>query len=388
LTICRPSSDTAPSFEWVDTKEGLRRTVSVLAREPVIGFDLEADSLFHFREKVCLLQFSTPDRVFLADPLALDDLASVAAPLFEAGGIVKVLHGADYDIRSLDRDFGIHLRGLFDTQIAARFLGLEETGLAGLLSARFGIKAEKKFQKKNWSIRPLPDEMLRYGAVDTAYLLLLYDMLKEELSRVGRLSWVEEECLILSGVRYAPPENEFLFQRLRGAGRLDPRGLAVAEELLRFRMDVARRKDRPPFKVLGNQPILEMSRRRPVTLRELSSVPGIGKGLIKSVGVDLIRLIEKALQLPESELPRYPARRSGRPGPDAVKRLDALKAWRDKRAAGLKLDPSVLFTNAQLSAISAARPSNPEELGAMPGIRRWQREVFGEEVLSVTAQEG
>ncbi|MFO7783376.1 MAG: HRDC domain-containing protein [Desulfatiglandales bacterium] len=374
-----------PPFEWIDTPEGLSRTVGLLSVEPVIGFDLEADSLFHFQEKVCLLQFATPERVFLVDPLALDDLSPMA-PLFGSEDIVKVLHGADYDLRSLDRDFDIHIKALFDTQIAARFLGLEETGLGNLLAARFDVQAEKKFQKKDWSVRPLPGDMLKYGAVDTAYLLELYRMLREELSELDRLSWVEEECLILSSVRYTPPDKEFLCLRLRGAGHLDSRGLAVAEELLRLRLDIARKKDRPPFKVFGNQPILEMARNRPTTPEQLCSVPGMSKGQVKALGPDLIRSIQKALRLPESELPTYPRYKSRRPGQDVMKRVEVLKAWREKRAAGLKLDPSVLFTNAQLLAISTARPWNTEDLAAIEGIRRWQQQAFGKEILEVMGQ--
>ncbi len=374
--------DVTPSFEWVDTPDGLLRTVDLLSVEPVIGFDLEADSLFHFQEKVCLLQFSTPDRVFLIDPLTIEDLSSLG-PVFDAEGIVKVLHGSDFDLRSLDRDFGIHVRALFDTQLAAAFLGLKETGLGSLLASRFNVQAEKKFQKGDWSIRPLPGDMLKYGAVDTAYLLALYRMLRNELSEKGRLHWVEEECLILSAVRYTPPDKEFLFLRLRGAGHLDPRGLAVAEELLKLRMDLARRKDRPPFKVFGNQPILEMARKRPVAIEELYSMPGMSKGQIKSLGPKIIRCIQKALQLPESELPAYPHGKSPRPGPEAMKRLKRLKVWREKRAKELNLDPSVLFTNAQLLAISNVRPGKPEDLGQIEGVRLWQRKEFGEEIVEV-----
>ncbi len=385
LTADHPPA-ASQAFEWIDTPKGLAETLDLLSIEPVIGVDLEADSLFHFQEKVCLLQFATPDRVFLVDPLTLDDLSPME-PLFGSDGIVKVLHGSDYDLRSLDRDFGIHVKALFDTQIAARFLGLDETGLGNLLATRFDIQADKKFQKKDWSVRPLPGEMLQYGAVDTAYLLPLYRMLREELSELGRLSWVEEECLILSGVRYTPPDNEFLFLRLRGAGHLDSRGLAVAEELLRFRLDMARKKDRPPFKVLGNQPILEMALKRPTTIEQLSSVPGMGKRQAKVLGQDLIRYVQKALRLPESELPTYPRNKSQRPSPGVMKRVELLKAWREDRAARLKLDPSILFTNAQLMAISTERPRDLQGLASIEGIRRWQQKAFGKEILEVIARE-
>ena len=379
------SSDTKTAFDWIETREGLLRALDRLAQEPAVGVDLEADSLFHFQEKVCLLQLAATDRVSLVDPLAVDDLSPLA-PLLANPDVTKVLHGSDYDLRSLDRDFGIRVGGLFDTQIAARFLGLDETGLANLLETRFGVRAEKKFQKKDWSVRPLPEEMLRYGAQDARYLVPLHHMLREELEELGRLSWVEEECEIQSGVRYAPPDEGPLFLRLRGAGSLDARGLAVAEELLRFRLDAARKRDRPPFKVLGNQTILELARRRPTTTKELASVPGMSKGQIRVLGSDLLRCVQGAMELPEGSLPVYPRKTFRRQATEVIKRVRALKEWRNERAAELGLDPSVLLTNAQIQSLSLARPTRPDELAPIEGIRRWQQASFGREICGVMAR--
>ncbi len=381
-----PPAATRP-FEWIEDPQGLARVVDRLAAEPAIGVDLEADSLFHFQEKVCLLQVATPERVFLIDPISLHDLSALS-PVFASPGVTKVLHGSDYDLRSLDRDFAIQVRGLFDTQIAARFLGLEETGLANLLESRFGVLAEKKFQKKDWSVRPLPDDMLRYGAEDAAYLIPLFQMLREELRTLGRLSWVEEECAILSGVRHAPPDDGPLFLRLRGAGSLERRGLAAAEALLRFRLELARKRDRPPFKILGNQPTVEMARTLPVDVSGLSTVPGLSKGQVRAMGNGLVQCIQKALDLPTDDLPVYPRRRSRRPKPGVLQRIRALKAWREKRAAELKLNPSVLFTNAQIQAVSEAKPKQPRDLGSIEGIRKWQLRAFGEEICAVTSRAG
>jgi ribonuclease D len=379
------SSDTTTAFDWIETREGLRGALDRLAKEPALGVDLEADSLFHFQEKVCLLQLAASDRVFLVDPLAVDDLSPLA-PLFANPEVTKVLHGSDYDLRSLDRDFGIRIRGLFDTQIAARFLGLDETGLANLLETRFGVRAEKKFQKKDWSVRPLPDEMLRYGAQDALYLVPLHHMLREELRDLGRLSWVEEECAIQSRVRYAPPDERPLFLRLRGAGSLDARGLSVAEELLRFRLNTARKKDRPPFKILGNQAILELARKRPTTAQEMASVPGVSKGQVRVLGSGLLRCIQEAMELPEGSLPTYPRHSFRRQAPDVIKRVRVLKEWRNERAAELGLDPAVLLTNAQIQALSLARPTRPEEMAPIDGIRRWQRASFGQEICGLMAR--
>lgn len=380
-------TDNQPAFEWIDEPEGLARLHEALRKEPVFGMDVEADSMFHFQEKVCLIQVATPTRAFLVDPLALPDLSSLA-PLLADRSATKVLHGADYDIRSMDRDFGLRIHGLFDTQIAARFLGLAETGLAGLLKARFGVHAEKKYQKKDWSVRPLPEDMLAYAAGDAVYLVPLFRMLEAELRDLGRLSWVEEECEILSRVRCNPPNNEPLFKRLRGTGRLDRRGLAIAEELLAYRLRVARKRDRPPFKVFGNGPILEIARTKPRTKHELAAVHGLSSGQVRSLGSELLACIQRAMDVPEASLPVYPRKKDARLDPRVKKRVARLKSWREERSKDLQLDPSVLFTNAQLQAVCAAHPKQSQDLVPVEGIRNWQRKAFGEEICAVMSRTG
>jgi len=369
-------------FDWIDRRERLAPVAERLMGMEAVGVDLEGDSLFHYQEKVCLVQIATPAEVILIDPLGLRDLSPLEA-VFADPAVRKVLHGSDYDIRSLDRDFGIHIHGLFDTQVAARFLGLAEISLADLLKSRFGFLAEKKYQKKDWSVRPLPEEMLSYAAADAAYLLPLATALEHELRDLDRLSWVEEECEILSRVRHNPNAEGPIFKTLRGAGVLDRRGLAVAEEVLKLRIRLAQKLDRPPFKVLGNQSILEIAESKPVTLEALGAVKGLGRKQVHSLGPSLLKCVQKALELPEESLPSYPRKKAQRFGPDVMKKIRALKAWREKKAKKLGLDPSVVLTNAQIHAISAAHPAGADELRGVEVVRDWQCRVFGPEVLKI-----
>jgi ribonuclease D len=192
--------------KMIESREALLRLVEKLAGETVLAWDLEADSLHHYREKVCLIQIATSTEVFLVDPLAVPDISALAA-LLENPAIRKVFHGADYDIRSLYRDFSLSVHNLFDTMIACQLLGEKEVGLAAVLKKRFGAELDKRYQKADWSRRPLNAGMIAYAAADPSYLVALYRQLEKELAGRGRLSWVEEECLLLSEVRAADREG-------------------------------------------------------------------------------------------------------------------------------------------------------------------------------------
>ncbi len=156
--------------------------------------------------------------------------------------IVKVLHGADFDVRSLDREMGARIDNLFDTEIACRFLNMRERGLAALLKVFFDVDVDKKFQKKDWSRRPLEPDMVAYSVGDVDHLIALHAKLVEGLNAIGRLHWAEEEFEAQARVRY---ENNLVppfFRKIKGAGKLDNRSLAVLENLLILRMTLAEKK--------------------------------------------------------------------------------------------------------------------------------------------------
>ncbi|MFP4474675.1 MAG: ribonuclease D [Desulfatibacillaceae bacterium] len=369
-------------YELVDNQNELEKVARELGAQDEIAGDLEADSMFHYKERVCLLQLSTRDSTWLVDPFAVDSMSPIA-PVFADAGIRKIFHGADYDVRCLYRDYAMEINNLFDTQLAARYLGLQETGLANLLENFFGLHLEKKYQKKNWAQRPLPEKMLSYAAHDTLYLFELSDKLRGMLKEKGRLYWVEEECELLSNNRPALKDDNPLFMRFKGAGRLDPRSLAVLEMLLGFREDMARRMDRPPFKVMGNTPILEMASRKPDSLRALKKVNGLSPKQVGRFGRQLLDRINTALDIPESELPRYPHKKRKSSGPLVAKRVGALKEWRQEKAAELEIDPAAVMTNTQIRNLAAAKPppETPQELENVREIRHWQAVEFGEELI-------
>jgi ribonuclease D len=368
--------------KMIESREALLRLVEKLAGETVLAFDLEADSLHHYREKVCLIQIAASREVFLVDPLVVPDLSPLAA-LLENPAIRKVFHGADYDIRSLYRDFSLSVHNLFDTMIACQLLGEKEVGLAAVLRKRFGVELDKRYQKADWSKRPLDSGMIAYAAADTSCLVALYRQLEEELVARGRISWVEEECALLSEVRAADREGEPLYVRFKGASRMDRRTLAVLDALLRFRDEKARLADRPPFKVLSNETMRELAEKKPLAVQDLTGIAGLPARSVERYGRDILKAVAEGCSVPEDRLPFIA--RPARPERDADReeRLKRLKRWREGKALALGIDAGILVNNALLEALAKEVPLDVNGLDAVPVLRQWQKSVLGEDLLSM-----
>ncbi len=374
-------------YVLIENDADLKKIIPELQGEAAIGVDLEADSMFHYQEKVCLVQISTQRLNLLIDPLSVEDLSPLA-PVFADPRIRKILHGSDYDIRSLYRDFGIEVHSLFDTQIAARFLGLRETSLASLLQEKFHVSSDKKYQKKDWSQRPLPAPMLQYGVQDTFHLLPLAGILERELMEKGRLFCVEEECELLSSVRPNSSKKRPFFPSFKGAARLDPRSLAVLENVLVLRDQLAKRRDCPHFKVLGNKPIMEIVRIKPVTKTDLAGIKDLSLKQIDRMGRSLIEKVREGLNLPDEALPVYPKKVWQRLRSKERARVKELKSWRDRLGGKWGVDPAVICTNAQIEAIAIANPGRPEEMEGVKGVRKWQIKLFGPDFCNVLQKSG
>jgi ribonuclease D len=369
------------------TPERLERLVKKLSRETVLAFDLEADSMHHYREKVCLIQVATSSEAHLIDPLALIDMSPLSS-LLANPSIRKVFHGADYDVRSLRRDFSLEIDNLFDTMIACQFLGEKEVGLAAALKKRFGVELDKRFQKADWSKRPLEPAMIEYALADTSLLVALYRQLEEELRMKGRLSWVEEESGLVSRAAVSDRDKTPFFRRFRGADKMDARTLAVLEELLRLRDRKAQLYDRPPFKILSHETLDVLAENKPLVQAELHGIPGLSPKLVERYGTEILKAVAKGVNLPEGKLPRFP--REERPKKDrvAMERCRRLKLWREAKASELGVDAGVLANNSLLAVLSACAPRDMDELGNISILRNWQKDEFGEELLKTLSERG
>src|SRR5438067_650340 len=241
---------------FIDQQQPLDAAMMRAAAQPVVAVDTEADSLHSYFDKVCLIQMSVGGEDLIIDPLKKLDLAPFGALLADPN-VRKVLHGADYDLRILNRDFGYTISNLVDTSICAQLLGYEGIGLAALLERHFGVRLDKSHQRADWAMRPLPRNMLEYAATDTRYLIPLAEKLRAELEALGRWEWAVEEFARLENVRFEKEEVEEPFRRLKGIGAFDRRSLAVVRGLYDLRDALARKADRPPFKIFSNEIILE-----------------------------------------------------------------------------------------------------------------------------------
>ena len=361
---------------------GLQRDLATARR---IALDCEAAGFHRYSDQLCLLQLTTEAATYIIDPLSLDPAELLRAAL-EDPGVRVDMHGADYDLRLLDRDLGIRLRGLFDTQVAAALLGEEALGLQALLEAKLGVTLSKKYQRADWAERPLTEGMLDYAAADTRHLMRLADIMEDALRQAGRAEWAEEECRALEESALARPDGEVddPVTRVKGARDLTPREVTALREALEWRDAIARERDKAPFRVVGDPPLLEAVLRRPLDIRELSDIKGFPSGLARSDGGELLHRFDAVAQLPDGELrpyPRHQRRGIGRPPPEVEELAERLKSARNKRAVELKLDRGVLLPNALVTAVALQAPKDLEELARTDGMRRWQVDAVGPQIL-------
>ncbi|MDQ3138253.1 MAG: ribonuclease D [Gemmatimonadota bacterium] len=356
-----------------------------LRGEPLLAVDTEAASFHRFLDRVYLLQISSRDETAVVDPLALESLAPFAEALADPG-VEIVFHDADYDLRLLDRQYGFRATRIFDTRVAAQLLNEPGIGLAALLEKYFGVRLDKRFQRADWSARPLSPEMLEYAASDTRHLAALRDILKAQLQARGRLAWAEEEFALLEDIRWSPPDGEAGYLRLKGAKALKGRELAILRELFEWREGVAQRSDRATFRILNNEPMLTMSRQPPADMVALKTIPGVGGEQAERRGREILAAVKRGLEIPDRDLPRVERtpRRAYDPAFEA--RVERLKAGRNRLASQLDLAPGVLCPNGTLETIARANPANMEALAALSDLRRWQWREIGADLLAAAAE--
>ena len=374
-------------YKTVDTQEDLAKLCRSLETENKIAVDLEADSMHHFTEKVCLIQIGSSRGVFIIDPLQTDRM-DLLAPVMADSSVEKVMHGSDFDIRSLDRDFGIRVANLFDTEIACKLLGVRERGLAALAKKYCNADLDKKFQKTDWTKRPLTDDKLSYCADDVAYLFRISDILKKSLLEKGRGEWVRQECEKQVRVRFEPNHDSPLFLKFKGAGKMDSRTLTVLEYLLQMRMEIAEKKDLPLFKVMGTGSLSIMAWKKPVTKVMLKRSGALSGKQMSMYADQCIRAVKEALELPGPRLFTYPKIRGVRLSDIEQKRIKALKKMRTKKSAAMEIEEGVLLNNVLIAELAKANPARRKEVFETENISPWQAELLADDILRALEKVG
>jgi ribonuclease D len=347
---------------WVDSDDALQGWCDRLANEPRIAVDTEANSMYAYHERICLVQVSTPSDDILIDALAVD--LSPLGRLLERDDIQKVMHGADYDVLIFKRSLGIGIVGLFDTMIAARMLGWPKCGLASLLAEHFEHSANKAFQRYDWGQRPLSEAALAYARYDTHYLLRLADIQGQALDAGPHRELFDRACLrqceVQPRVRLFDPDGYWKF---KGARDLDEPGRSVLKALYAWREKKAEALDRPPFRVMPESAMVSLARQRPSSRSGLSVLKGMPKPVARRDGPELLALVASSAEQ------ACPA--PGRPAVDRARadRVEALKAWRKAEATRLGLEPELILDRASLMAVVDAAD--------VSALNPWERDRYG-----------
>lgn len=365
---------------YVDSPAAAEELITSLGRVERIAIDTEGASFHRFVDRIYLIQLSTRDVTAIIDPLTAGELPPLGALLADRS-VEVVLHDADYDLRLLHQDYGWHPTNIFDTRIAAQLLGIPAFGLGALLERFLGIKLEKKHQRADWSMRPLPQDMLQYAQEDTRYLLELRDLIGAELERMGRIEWAREEFELLEGTRWAAEDESLAFMRMKGARDLTRRELAVLGELTRWRDAKAAELDRAVFRVMANEVLLELARTAPTREDQLTGIKGMPRSLAQRASHEILEAVQRGLAVPEENLPRYPKAARWQKDPDFDRRAAALKVARDVAATRLQIDPGVLCSRERIEAVARRNPATMEELAEIRELRKWQARELGPDYL-------
>jgi ribonuclease D len=371
-------------MRYVTEAVELERIANEIRTADLVGVDTEAAGYHRYHDRICLLQVSTRTDTFIIDTLALADIDPLRHA-FENSALETVFHDADYDLRLLSRDYGVRVRNLFDTKIAAQLIGEPAIGLAALLEKYVGVRLDKKHQRADWAQRPLPPDLLAYAAEDTRHLPVLRDRLREALEKLGRLAWAEEEFGLRERLDTAPSaEASDGYQRVKNTRDLSPRQMAALRELYQWRERVAEKRDVAPFRVVSNDILVVVARALPRAPETLAATAGLPGSLAERYGRELLAAVDRALALADADLPRR-KRGGARPPPDADfdALVEKLKGARDRAAEALHLERGFLMPRQQLEDVARSGARTPAELARIPEMRQWQVAALGDGLLEV-----
>lgn len=372
-------------MKYIESPDALNQILPKIEASSWVAVDTEADSLHHYIEKLCLAQVSVAGEDYVIDPLASLDLAPLVRILEKKE---LLLHGADFDLRILKRFYNFSPPSVFDTMIAAQILGYDKQGFADLAEKHCGVKLSKKAQRADWSERPLTEELLTYAANDTHYLKAIADIMKEELIASGRSEWHRQFCERMTQSALTQKEAKHvpgLEWQVKGSKDMNPKALTILKELWNWREEEGRRRDRPTFKIIHSDTLIQIAEwsatQSAVDVANLPNAPRHIKGEYRNV---LNQVVSKAKTLPPTEYtlkkPIYDKRKWST---NSETLFNQLKAERERLSKELKLQPSLLVTNAVLEELVLKLPRDKEAMIGSDLLMPWQAEVVGESLLKI-----
>lgn len=367
----------AEDTRWIETPDGLEALARALGETESIALDTESNSMFAYRERICLLQLhliGQPTALWAIDPLALPDIATAARPLVEwlALGRRVLVHGGEYDVAVLKCELGVAPANLYDTQAAASMLGIARTGYANLCGDLLDVKLSKEHQQFDWARRPVPAAARRYAMDDVRYL----PALAAALSEMVREADLEEEVAIACGaVADALPHETITVDaqlwRVAGRERLTPEELGRLFSLIAWREGEAERRDQPPGRLVSKHTLVELARRAPTSPQALGSF-GLSRRLIAESAEPLLAALRSPMTPPER--PRRP-----RVDPAIERRQARLKAWRQVESERRGVTAQAVLPTRALEALALGET----DLHAVPQLGDKRIRLYGAELLKL-----
>jgi ribonuclease D len=369
-----------PPYKLITTQSDWHLSLQKLQAESRLAIDLEANSMYAYREEVCLIQITIPGQDYIIDPLGVQELSGLG-DIIQNPQIEKVFHAAEYDLTLLKRQFGWQLQNLFDTMWAARILGYPRYGLASMLEEVYGVKLNKRYQKSNWCKRPLSPEQLVYAQLDTHHLLQLRDHLEKELVTAGRLeeaaeTFAEQTYVKLSDNEF-DPDNDFW--SISGAYDLTRQQQAVLKALVIYRDQVARQRNQPLFKIFHDKTLIELAQTTPSNMSALRDVYGMSAGQTRRYGRQVLNIIAEGVRAPHPPFPQ----RSQRPPEEVMNRFDRLHTWRKNTGSQRGVESDVIISKDALWAIALKNPKDKAQLAEIDEIGPWRHQTYAEDILAV-----
>lgn len=364
-----------PAYQLLDQPGSLNPLLRALDRVEEVALDTEADNMYHYKTRVCLLQFLVEDEVYLVDVLApglkLEPLWKILATKH------LIMHGSDFDLRLLHDLCRFRPKSLFDTMLAAQLLGLQRIGLAALLDQHFGVTLDKDGQKANWSKRPITPKLLNYAALDVWHLPALRDILERDLEKLHRREWLKQQCRaqMEAGFEgFAPPtENDW---RIGRSERLRGPGLTVLHAVWHWREAQAQRLDTPPFKVCGNALLLKIAEAAESRESEPAILNSVHLGKRhERIFPSLAAAVRAGLQRDPATLPRRPGRDPNHISltQSEIELQDRIRADRDRISKQLGIEATLIANRSQLAQIAR----QPTKLGEV--LLPWQADLLRQE---------